>query len=89
MYTDYTYRRVDGNIYYAERAFALFLVALAEYLDRLVIVGEVDPGSWTLSLSVAITDRVRRAALLRRADAPVSSQHGDGALAVDLLALAR
>jgi glycosyltransferase involved in cell wall biosynthesis len=43
VYTDYTYRRVDGNIY-AERAFALFLVALAEYLDRLVIVGKVDPG---------------------------------------------
>jgi glycosyltransferase involved in cell wall biosynthesis len=42
VYTDYTYRRTNGHIY-AERAFALFVVRLAEYLDRLVIVGKVDP----------------------------------------------
>jgi glycosyltransferase involved in cell wall biosynthesis len=45
-YTDYTYRRVAGQIY-AERAFALFLARLGEELDRLVIVGKVDsqPGA--------------------------------------------
>jgi glycosyltransferase involved in cell wall biosynthesis len=43
VYTDYTYRRQGGRVY-AERAFALFLVALAQRLDRLVIAGKVDPG---------------------------------------------
>ncbi len=43
VYTDYTYRRVDGQIY-AERAFALFLARMAEELERLVIVGKLDPG---------------------------------------------
>ncbi|MGZ4192251.1 MAG: glycosyltransferase [Solirubrobacteraceae bacterium] len=42
VYTDYTYRRQRGRIF-AERAFALFLVALAGHLDRLVITGKVDP----------------------------------------------
>ncbi|MGH2858553.1 MAG: glycosyltransferase family 4 protein [Solirubrobacteraceae bacterium] len=42
VYTDYTYRRRDGRVY-AERAFALFLLALAERLDGLVIAGKVDP----------------------------------------------
>ncbi len=42
VYTDYQYRREHGRIY-AERAFALFLVALAEYVDQLVIVGKVNP----------------------------------------------
>ena len=42
VYTDYTYRRQDGRIF-AERAFALFLVALAGRVDRLVIAGKVDP----------------------------------------------
>jgi glycosyltransferase involved in cell wall biosynthesis len=41
-YTDYTYRRADGRVF-AERSFALFLVALAAHVERLVIVGKVDP----------------------------------------------
>jgi len=44
VYTDYVYRRVDGAVY-AERAFALFLAGLAEHVDRLVIVGRLDPSS--------------------------------------------
>jgi glycosyltransferase involved in cell wall biosynthesis len=43
VYTDYTYRR-EGERVFAERAFALFLVALAQRLDRLIIAGKVDPG---------------------------------------------
>jgi glycosyltransferase involved in cell wall biosynthesis len=42
VYTDYVYRREDGAIY-AERAFALFLARLGERLERLVIVGRLDP----------------------------------------------
>jgi glycosyltransferase involved in cell wall biosynthesis len=42
VYTDYTYRRADGRVF-AERSFALFLVALAGHVERLVIVGKVDP----------------------------------------------
>jgi glycosyltransferase involved in cell wall biosynthesis len=42
VYTDYTYRR-EGDRIYAERAFALFLGELAEHLERLTIVGKVDP----------------------------------------------
>lgn len=42
VYTDYTYRRSDGRVF-AERAFALFLIALADRLERMVIVGKVDP----------------------------------------------
>jgi glycosyltransferase involved in cell wall biosynthesis len=42
VYTDYTYRRQGGRIF-AERAFALFLVALARRLEQLVIAGKVDP----------------------------------------------
>lgn len=42
VYTDYTYRRVGERIY-AERAFTLFLVRLAQEFDRLVIAGRVDP----------------------------------------------
>ena len=44
VYTDYVYRR-DGGAVYAERAFALFLAGLAPYVDRLVIVGRLDPRS--------------------------------------------
>jgi glycosyltransferase involved in cell wall biosynthesis len=44
VYTDYVYRR-EGDAVYAERAFALFLAALAEHVDRLVIVGRLDPRS--------------------------------------------
>ncbi len=42
VYTDYTYRRVAGRIY-AERAFALFLAKLGDELERVVILGKVDP----------------------------------------------
>jgi glycosyltransferase involved in cell wall biosynthesis len=41
-YTDYTYRRAGANIY-AERAFALFLTRLSEELERMVILGKIDP----------------------------------------------
>jgi hypothetical protein len=42
VYTDYRYGRHSGRVY-AERAFALFLVALAPHMERLVIVGKVEP----------------------------------------------
>jgi glycosyltransferase involved in cell wall biosynthesis len=47
VYTDYVYRRDDDGVY-AERAFALFLAHLADRIDRLVIVGRLDPrpGRW-------------------------------------------
>jgi glycosyltransferase involved in cell wall biosynthesis len=44
VYTDYVYRR-EGDAVYAERAFALFLAGLAPHVDRLVIVGRLDPRS--------------------------------------------
>ena len=44
VYTDYVYRR-EGEAVYAERAFALFLAELARHVDRLVIVGRLDPRS--------------------------------------------
>ena len=44
VYTDYVYRR-DGGAVYAERAFALFLAGLAAHVERLVIVGRLDPRS--------------------------------------------
>lgn len=56
VYTDYAYRRHDGAIY-AERAFALFLDALAERLDGLTLVGRLDPrpGSSRYRLTDAVT----------------------------------
>jgi len=42
VYTDYTYRRREGRIY-AERAFALFLGHLSEVLERMTLIGKVDP----------------------------------------------
>ena len=42
VYTDYTYARDAGGVY-AERAFALFLSALSERIDRLVLVGRMRP----------------------------------------------
>ncbi|HUT77058.1 MAG TPA: glycosyltransferase, partial [Polyangia bacterium] len=42
VYTDYTYARHDNGVY-AERAFALFLSALSERIDRLVVVGRMRP----------------------------------------------
>ena len=44
VYTDYVYRRAGGAVY-AERAFALFLAGLADHVERLVIVGRLDPRS--------------------------------------------
>ncbi|TML82790.1 MAG: glycosyltransferase family 4 protein [Actinobacteria bacterium] len=44
VYTDYVYRR-EGDAVYAERAFALFLAELASHVERLVIVGRLDPRS--------------------------------------------
>lgn len=42
VYTDYVYRRVGGTVY-AERAFALFLAALAPEVDRLRLIGRESP----------------------------------------------
>jgi glycosyltransferase involved in cell wall biosynthesis len=42
-FTDYVYREVDGVVY-GERAFAVFLAALADHVDELTIVGRLDPG---------------------------------------------
>jgi glycosyltransferase involved in cell wall biosynthesis/SAM-dependent methyltransferase len=42
VYTDHQYRREDGRLY-SERAFTLFLVRLATHVDRLVILGKVNP----------------------------------------------
>jgi glycosyltransferase involved in cell wall biosynthesis len=44
VYTDYTYSLVDGRPY-AERAFALFVRALAPDFERLVVIGRLDPDS--------------------------------------------
>ncbi len=41
VYTDYTYRRADGVIY-AERAFSLFLAALAESGGQITVLGKID-----------------------------------------------
>ena len=42
VYTDYVYRRDEGAIY-AERAFALFLAELRDHVDRLTLIGRLDP----------------------------------------------
>jgi glycosyltransferase involved in cell wall biosynthesis len=42
VYTDYTYRR-DASGVSGERAFVRFMVALAPHVDRLVLVGRLDP----------------------------------------------
>lgn len=42
VYTDYTYQQQDGVVY-AERAFALFLDELRHRVDRLTLVGRLDP----------------------------------------------
>jgi glycosyltransferase involved in cell wall biosynthesis len=42
VYTDYVYRRTNGTVR-AERAFALFLAALAPHLGRLVLIGRLAP----------------------------------------------
>jgi glycosyltransferase involved in cell wall biosynthesis len=43
-FTDYVYREVDGVVY-GERAFAVFLAALADKVDELTILGRLDPGA--------------------------------------------
>ena len=42
VYSDYPYRRVDGDVS-AEQAFAVFLVGLRPNVERLVLVGRLDP----------------------------------------------
>jgi glycosyltransferase involved in cell wall biosynthesis len=42
IYTDYEYR-TDGVRHYGQRAFVVFLEALREHVDHLVLVGRVDP----------------------------------------------
>ena len=42
VYTDYVYRRTEGTVY-AERAFALFLAALAPHVERLRLIGRLAP----------------------------------------------
>jgi glycosyltransferase involved in cell wall biosynthesis len=42
VYTDYEYR-CDGSKRYGQRAFVVFLEALREHVDRLVLVGRMDP----------------------------------------------
>jgi glycosyltransferase involved in cell wall biosynthesis len=42
VYTDYTYRS-DGSGYYGERAFVLFLSALREQADEMILLGRLDP----------------------------------------------
>jgi glycosyltransferase involved in cell wall biosynthesis len=54
-FTDYVYREVNGVIY-GERAFALFLAALAVHVDELTIVGRLDPdeGPWHYPLPARV-----------------------------------
>lgn len=42
VYTDYEYRS-DGVRRYGQRAFVVFLEALREHVDRLVLIGRIDP----------------------------------------------
>jgi glycosyltransferase involved in cell wall biosynthesis len=42
VYTDYEYRS-DGSRLYGQRAFVVFLQALHKHIDRLVLVGRLDP----------------------------------------------
>jgi glycosyltransferase involved in cell wall biosynthesis len=46
-YSDFAYRR-DGDAIFAEEAFALFIARLADFVDRLVLIGRLDPapGHW-------------------------------------------
>ena len=47
VYSDFAYRR-DGDAVWAQEAFALFCARLSECVDRLVLVGRLDPrpGRW-------------------------------------------
>lgn len=42
VYTDYAYTEVDGKPY-AERAFALFIAELARHMERVVVIGRLNP----------------------------------------------
>jgi glycosyltransferase involved in cell wall biosynthesis len=42
VYSDFAYRRHGGAVY-AEQAFVIFLVGLRDYVDRLVLLGRLDP----------------------------------------------
>lgn len=42
VYTDYEYRS-DGVRRYGQRAFVVFLEAMREHVDRLVLIGRIDP----------------------------------------------
>jgi glycosyltransferase involved in cell wall biosynthesis len=55
VYTDYVYRR-QGETIFTERAFSLFLAALADRVDRLLIAGRLDPtpGTWHYEVPAAI-----------------------------------
>jgi glycosyltransferase involved in cell wall biosynthesis len=56
VYTDYAYRQHDGDVY-AERAFALFIDALAAHVERLTLAGRLDPrpGTGRYRLTDALT----------------------------------
>jgi glycosyltransferase involved in cell wall biosynthesis len=43
VYTDYAYRKDSEGTVYGERSFVLFLSALGKHVDRLVIVGRLNP----------------------------------------------
>jgi glycosyltransferase involved in cell wall biosynthesis len=55
-FTDYVYSR-KGDILYGERAFALFLVALAAHVEQLTIVGRLNrkPGSFHYPLPASVS----------------------------------
>jgi glycosyltransferase involved in cell wall biosynthesis len=57
VYTDYLYHRVDGQVH-AERAFALFLAALATRVERLVLVGRLHPGGGSARYPLGDVDLV-------------------------------
>lgn len=42
VYSDFAYRRHEGHVY-AEQAFIIFLLGLEELVERLVLVGRLDP----------------------------------------------
>ena len=68
VYTDYVYRRTNGTVR-AERAFALFLAALAPHLGRFVLIGRVAPDGGAQA-------RVRASARGRAGPAPPLSEPG-------------
>lgn len=56
VYTDYSYRTQDGRVY-GERAFVLFLTALAAHVDELTVVGRLDPRPGTSHYPLPETTR--------------------------------